>query len=262
MNATAIRQLPIQISHQERPYYALIGVWVLSMISLPIFKWVFGEAAIVWGVNITTLLQATTVVTLLAREWGYRRALMTAGAVIALTWGVEAMGSTTGFPFGHYDYTSKLQPQLLGVPLLIASAWLMMLPAAWVVGSVLANGRTSGWRFIAFSALAMTAWDLFLDPQMVAWDLWRWEPVDGFSYFGIPLVNFLGWFGTAAVVTWIVRPRALTTTPFLTIYITVWLLQTIGQAVFWDQAGPALAGFVGMGTFVGLVIWRLRESHD
>ena len=44
-------------------------------------------------------------------------------------WTAEAIGSKTGFPFGAYHYTDRLQPQLLGVPLLIPLAWLMMLPA-------------------------------------------------------------------------------------------------------------------------------------
>src|SRR5690606_41755819 len=30
-------------------------------------------------------------------------------------------------------------------------------------------------KFILVSALALTVWDLFLDPQMVAWGFWIWE---------------------------------------------------------------------------------------
>jgi hypothetical protein len=50
---------------------------------------------------------------------------------------------------------------------LVPLAWLMMLPPAWAVARLVAGGP--GIAFILTAALAFTAWDLFLDPQMVAW---------------------------------------------------------------------------------------------
>ena len=236
----------------------LLVAWVLAMISLPIFKWTVGTSAIVWGVNLTTILQASAVIVILWSAWGVTRTLRTVMTVVVLTWGVEAIGTATGFPFGHYDYTAVLQPQLADVPVLIALAWLMMLPSAWAVGYVL-SGRRYGVRFVLVSAAAMTAWDFFLDPQMVMWNLWRWDLVSG-GYFGIPWVNFLGWFATAALVTVAVRPREVPTTPLLIIYGVVWVLQTIGQALFWGQVGPAMVGFVAMGSFLLLVVRQLGRS--
>ncbi len=262
MNPAAIqRNFNFDIPTRTRPLYILIVVWALSMISLPIFKWTFGESAIVWGVNVTTLLQAFTTVVILAFAWGTPRALRAAGLVVLLTWGVEAIGTATGFPFGHYDYTALLQPQLLNVPVLIAFAWLMMIPSAWAV-AYLVNGRQFGWRFVVLSGLAMTAWDLFLDPQMVGWGLWQWTEVSGFSYFGIPWVNFLGWFATAALITLVIRPRELPVMPLLTIYGVVWVLQTIGQVFFWGLIGPAVVGFLGMGVFVVLALYRITQPDN
>lgn len=258
MNIATLQRLPQRIPSDSRPIYALIGVWVLSMISLPIFRWTIGDNAIVWGVNVTTILQAVVSFAILVPAWGLVRATRTAAIVVVMTWGVEAIGTATGFPFGHYDYTAALQPQLLNVPVLIALAWFMMLPAAWAVGQVLSGG-TYGIRFLVISALAMTAWDFFLDPQMVGWGLWEWNNAGEFSYFGIPWVNFVGWFATAVVVTLVARPRNLPVTPLLTIYVTVWMLQTIGQLFFWGLIGPALVGFFSMGIFVVLAFRRLRN---
>ncbi|MBK9747058.1 MAG: carotenoid biosynthesis protein [Chloroflexi bacterium] len=71
------------------------------------------------------------------RAWGGRRALTTIGVIVALAWLTEFIGHTTGFPFGSYDYTPRLQPQVGGVPLLIPLAWLMMLPPAWAMARVI-----------------------------------------------------------------------------------------------------------------------------
>jgi putative membrane protein len=141
------------------------------------------------------------------------------------------------------------------VPLLIPLAWLMMLPPAWAVGSWL-SGTDRGLRFVLVSAGAFTAWDLFLDPQMVAWGYWQWATPGG--YFGIPWLNFGGWFLSSALITLVARPSALPIKPLLLIYIITWLLQSIGQALFWAMPGPALVGFLVMGSFVLLTIRRGR----
>jgi lycopene beta-cyclase len=259
MTNVITQRLPKSFETVSPGALALTGIWILAMISLPIAKWTVGTSAIVWGVNLTTILQASAVITILVSALGLTRALRVVTTVVGLTWAVEAVGTTTGFPFGHYDYTDVLQPQLLDVPILIAFAWLMMLPSSWAVGYLI-NGRRYGLRFVLISAAAMTAWDFFLDPQMVGWNLWQWDLESG-GYFGIPWVNFLGWFVTAALVTFVARPRDLPVMPLLTIYAIVWGLQTIGQAVFWGQPGPAAFGFVLMGTFLALAIRQLRREH-
>jgi putative membrane protein len=110
------------------------------------------------------------------------------------------------------------------------------------------TGRHGGWHFVLVSAAAFTAWDLFLDPQMVGWGYWVWAEPGG--YFGIPWINFSGWFVSAALITLLVRPKPLPAGPLIAVYTITWLLQTVGQAIFWHMPGPALCGFVGMGVFV------------
>ena len=97
--------------------------------------------------------------------------------IIILTWAIEAIGTATGFPFGSYSYTDHLQPQLLGVPLFIPLAWMMMLPPSWAVAQRLSSSKGK-LVFLVLGALAFTAWDLFLDPQMVKWGLWVWDLTD------------------------------------------------------------------------------------
>ena len=197
---------------------ALLTVWVLTMISLPIVNWNFGWQVMIGAVNAGVLAQAFAVVAVLWAAWGAARALRVAAMVAALGWAAEALGSRTGFPFGAYDYTAALQPQLFHVPLLIPLAWLMMLPPAWGAAQALSRRVAPRWRtpaFIILSALAMTAWDLFLDPQMVAWGLWEWQNPGG--YFGIPWSNYLGWLLVSAAITGLVRPSEWPVAPLLLI---------------------------------------------
>jgi putative membrane protein len=233
------------------PRYWLIIFWALTMISIPIIRWVVGDSVLHWGVMAGVLLQAAAVLIVMRASWGTGETLRVAAIVVPLAWLVERIGSTTGIPFGSYQYTAALAPLLGGVPFIIPIAWLMMLPPAWAVAASI-TGRSSGWRFVIVSALAFTAWDLFLDPQMVGWGYWIWEQPSG--YFGIPWTNFLGWFVASALITQAVRPQQPPLAPLIPIYTVTWFLQCVGLAVFWNMPGPALAGFVGMGAFVVLSI--------
>jgi putative membrane protein len=151
-----------------------------------------------------------------------------------------------------------LQPQLLGVPALIPLAWLMMLPPAWAVAAAVISPRERA-PFALVAALAFTAWDLYLDPQMVTRGLWAWAEPGG--YFGIPWVNFLGWLVTAFIITYVCAPGDLPARPLAVIYTLTWLLQAIGLGVFWGHPGPALAGFFAMGVFV-VLFWRRAGRRE
>jgi putative membrane protein len=170
---------------------------------------------------------------------------------------VELLGSSTGLIFGEYGYTPLLQPQLAGVPLLVPLAWLMMFPPAWAVAALidarLPTLRTSLWRELRFAllaALAFTAWDLFLDPQMVAWGFWNWDQPGG--YFGIPWTNYAGWLLVSTSITLLIRPKDLPLLALVLVYCVTWILETIGQLFFWGLPGPAAFGFLGMGA---MLIW-------
>lgn len=235
----------------------LLVAWLAMMLSMPMTNQLWGEGALYPSITLTVVLQAGVVVLLLARGQVIPRTGLTVATVFILSWALEAVGSATGFPFGAYHYTDRLRPQVARVPLLIPLAWMMMLPPAWAVGQRL-SGQRSGLVFIVLSALAFAAWDLFLDPQMVQWELWIWEQPGG--YFGIPWVNFLGWALGAALITAAARPATLPERPLLAVYTLTWLLETVGLSLFWGLPGAALCGFVGMGVFV-LLAWG-SESKE
>jgi putative membrane protein len=236
--------------------YGPIAVWFVGMTTVPILNWTVGASSLPFSMSLTVLLQLVAVLSLLTRAWGWQRTFLTALVVGFLGWLVEFVGSRTGFPFGSYDYSGLLQPQLAGVPLLVPLAWLMMLPCAWAVVQEL--GVRHRLAFIVLSALAFTAWDLFLDPQMVAWNFWTWNQPG--EYFGIPLVNFGGWLLSSAIMTAVAAPIRLPARPLLVIYTVTWLLQSMGLALFWNLPGPALVGFVVMGTFAVLA-WRAHLNR-
>jgi putative membrane protein len=243
------QQLFVPMGQIRRQTAALFVLWLVTMISLPIVKFLGGEAAVAPTMILCVLVQSGLVLMILYQAWGAAQTVKVVGGIVLITWLAEALGTATGFPFGVYEYTDLFQPQLAHVPLLIPLAWLMMLPAAWAIASRIA-GAWSGLAFVGFSALAMTAWDLALDPQMVDWGFWIWAEPSG--YFGIPWSNFIGWALTSALITIVVRPSELPTEVLMLIYVLTWILQSMGLLLFWNLPGPAIIGFIAMGSLVWL----------
>lgn len=248
-------RLRAALSPFERAVALLMIAWALAIISLPILRWWLGESALPVGITVGVLLQLMPVLAILLWTWGSGRTALVVAVTVGGAWLVEYIGHTTGFPFGAYAYTERLQPQIGGVPLLIPLAWLMMLPPSWAVAGRRAQGRLA---FLVVSALAFTAWDLFLDPQMVGWNLWMWTPPGG--YFGIPWTNFAGWLVVSALITVlasVLAPlRELPARPLIAIYALSGALEVIGLLFFWGLPGPALVGGVGMGS---ALVWAWRD---
>jgi putative membrane protein len=243
--------------------FLAIAAWLMAMIAFPIAYWTIGPEVIPVCITIAAIAQGVAVYVALSSRFGWG-ALYYLAAIAAMTWLAEAVGSRTGVPFGEYQYTDVLQPQIGGVPALIPFAWFMMLPPAWAVTQIILGnpvGRpTLRYRttFAAVSALALTAWDLFLDPQMVGWNFWQWaHPV---GYFGIPWSNYVGWLIVSFLVSFVLCPPALPKLPLVAIYACVWFLQSVGLALFWGMPGPALVGSVAMAAMMMWAYLRWRAA--
>ncbi len=130
---------------------------------------------------------------------GWARSLRLLALVFAISLLFESVGVATGLVYGPYHYTNRLGPMFLGlVPYLIPVAWFMMSYPSFVIADRLIPADWKHWQRVLSVALvaglAMTAWDVVMDPIMVASGIWVWD-VSG-PYHGIPLQNFWGWWLT------------------------------------------------------------------
>ncbi|GAA3465905.1 carotenoid biosynthesis protein [Nonomuraea roseola] len=204
--------------------------------------------------SLVVILLALSSVAFAAAACGLRRAVSAFASAAALGYGSELLGVTTGVPFGDYAYTAVLQPQLFGVPVIVPLAWAGMGLAAYAVA------RGTGLARIGLGAVALTAWDLFLDPQMIRLGLWAWEH-DG-PYRGVPLTNFAGWLVVSFLMMALIHALARDTagdTGLVTVYTVMAVMETLGFALVFQPPDPLVAacGGVAMGAFAVLA-WRRR----
>jgi uncharacterized membrane protein len=199
----------------------------------------------------TVLLFAAASLTHAAATRGVRAA----AALVVVAGGggllAEAVGVATGIPFGRYSYAGTLGPAVLGVPLVIPLAWVMMAWPAYLVGVRL--GRTAPAR-VAVAAVALASWDLFLDPQMVDAGHWRWaDPSPALPGVpAVPLTNYAGWLVVAVVLVAVLdrtvhtRPSTADTVPYA-LYLWTYASSVLALAAFFGLPGAALWGGLGMG---------------
>jgi putative membrane protein len=131
------------------------------------------------------------------------RGVRVAAALVVVSTGgglaVEALGVATGWPFGAYGYSGDLGPKLFGVPWIIPLAWTWMAWPAWLAAVRLTRSRPAR---VVLAAVGLAAWDLFLDPQMVAEGYWTWaDPAPALPGVpDVPVGNYLGWLVVAVVM--------------------------------------------------------------
>ncbi len=142
-------------------------------------------------------------------QWGALASLW----VLFLSWLVEHIGATTGFPFGSYSYTDVLQPKVFGVvPLAIPFAWLLIVTAAIGVAELFLDRESRApqaeVRVRPARVLIATAFALLLDVTIEPFAVhinhyWVWSDSDPSAYYGIPASNFVAWWFTSLLLSWV-----------------------------------------------------------
>ena len=161
----------------------------------------------------------------------------------------ESLGTSTGFPFGEYDYAGSLGWKLLAVPVVIPLAWAMMAYPCLLVGQRLASSRIGA---AAVGGWALASWDLFLDPQMVEAGHWVWSDVQVAlpGSPGIPVSNYLGWLLVAVLMVGALqllpRREADDRVP-AALFLWTYGSSVLANAVFFGRPPVALIGGIGMG---------------
>ncbi|MEO7456936.1 MAG: carotenoid biosynthesis protein [Gemmatimonadaceae bacterium] len=169
-----------------------------------------------FGGQTTVVLGAIAGIWHAAARLGWRTAMIVFVAAFTISLSSELLGTTTGYPFGPYSYTTQLGYLIGGrVPFNIPTSWFFMLYASLAIcGRVLraADDSATRWRWAAVAALVLTAWDVSMDPAMVHTTHWLWHlpapaslsPVSRVfladAFYGMPLTNWLGWLLTGLVV--------------------------------------------------------------
>lgn len=240
-----------------------------------------GQALFGWSLSgggvVYILLGSATVALYACRTIGWRTWLLFMLPAMGLSLGSELLGTSTGFPFGHYSYLNGLGYKIAGlVPFTIPLSWfyvgLSTYLLAWAgLNAVGVKGWTKQVGAIALGALLLTAWDFVLDPAMSQTAYPFWEFRDPSQFFGMPYRNLMGWLGTGAMFMSVAaffwhRTTIVLTRSQLTIPLIIYLVNFAFGAIitlcqldigFWI---PTAIGTL-LGVLPAVILWWLAEPR-
>jgi putative membrane protein len=141
----------------------------------------------------------------------------------------------------------------------IPLAWVMMTWPAHLVAARLARSRAGR---VAVGAVALAAWDLFLDPQMVDAGHWRWaDPLPALPGVPtVPLTNYAGWLLVAALLMLLlpVPGPGDDRVPYA-LYLWTYASSVLAHLAFFGLPASALWGGLGMGLVAVPLALSLRR---
>ena len=158
--------LVAQVPITDQPQWLAIAF--VSLLTLPTWIGLLGQVGIKRGILLIFVLS------------------ITASAI-------EGFALTTGFPYGHFTYYYTAGYKLFNlVPLTVPLSWSTLIIGSYAIVSHF--GIKKFLPTILSMIACMIGIDLLMDPVMVSLRVWTWD-VPGW-YYGVPLVNYLGWIGS------------------------------------------------------------------
>ncbi|MGL5074217.1 MAG: gamma-carotene 1'-hydroxylase CruF [Waterburya sp.] len=242
-------------------------------------KFTWGSTIFGWsmaGGGVAYMLLATAAVALYAyRTLGWWHWLSFMLPAISISLGSELLGTSTGFPFGHYRYLSGLGYKIAGlVPFTIPLSWFYLGFSAYIIALAGLNRlKISNWLrqlgAIICGALCLTSWDFVLDPAMsqAAIPFWVWDQPGAF--YGMPYQNFAGWLGTGivfmtvATLLWTIKPLKLPSND-LKLPLAIYVANFAFAAILSLTAGfyvPVLLGIV-IGILPLITLYSMATNQD
>lgn len=184
--------------------------------------------------------------------------IIPSAVVLIGSFGVEYIGATTDFPFGAYDYTAVLGYRVADtVPVVILFAWIMATYGAWSIAAR-CSFTAKRWVRALMTGAVVALFDLQIEPvAVIIHGYWEWHDVG--PYYGVPLVNFLGWFVVGTAFSWLTDNalRAAQKSGASRLPILALGGSCVMFLVMNGVAGHGVAALLSVVSLIGLVwVWR------
>ncbi len=177
-----------------------------------------------------------TCIRIWGRKEGIRILLILAGCILA----IETIALLTGYPYGHFIYASYLLPKLFFLtPLIVPLGFIPLFLGVLSLVSYLPKQFSP----LVTAPFLLMATDLVIDPGAVAMGLWTYEK--GGMFYQVPLMNFLGWILTGALLYYFWYKKIQKSLPLSGVYSLLFLLS------FWT--GVVLVKGYAIPIFVGVI---------
>lgn len=139
------------------------------------------------------LITVFMVIYFLQKLTGLKKALAFFATASIFGYFFELIGVKYSFIFGAYHYTDFFPFHFYGVPLIIPLAWFIAVLTSLFAAKQILPKKASAGTIILTSSLFAVIYDIPVEYLAKNVTLaWIWN--EGGILFGVPLINFIGWF--------------------------------------------------------------------
>jgi uncharacterized membrane protein len=199
----------------NKAHWIFFGLFLLAFALAWLPLWVSfslpGKAG--WWEAVLMLTATATTLVSLSRQLPAQNVILAAAGVAFIAAAVAGIGAKTAIPFGPFTYTDEAGAQLLNV-----LPW--PVPLIWIVAILNSRGvarlilrpwrklRAYGFWLIGLTTVLTVLFDFGLEPFASRVKLyWIWIPTKfPLTWYGAPLVNFLGWLLATLLILAFVTP--------------------------------------------------------
>ncbi|MFQ3577287.1 MAG: carotenoid biosynthesis protein, partial [Cytophagales bacterium] len=142
--------------------------------------------------KLTTFNLIITLTLVLATLKPNQKTIWVLMSIFILSFAVEWLGTSTGFPFGTYYYGNAMPPLLFGVPLFIGVNWILVALGSRAVAVTFIK-TTNRYLISILASILMVILDLIIEPICSYVDFWHWEIGHA------PIQNFAAWWATSFI---------------------------------------------------------------
>lgn len=179
---------------------------VFMLTAFGVYCWIYPSSVVLvmldrvppdtaWMASFMLIVGGLVAASWVSLNFGLKRGLLASGALFGLGLLVESVGVATGFPFGRYSYSDVLSPKVIGVPIGINFAWLMVVLSAFFTTRYLLKRLRPDWNeatLLGIAAGLALVSDFLMEPVAVyIQNYWTWY--DSGLYYGVPEANFIAW---------------------------------------------------------------------
>lgn len=229
----------IIIELMKKTYYLLIGILVFCMSYFTVWQ---KDISFPVVSSITTVLFSLPALIGVIKWLGVRIGLLLVASLGLFAYFIEIVGLLTGFPYGHFTYSSNVGVLLFEfIPISLPFAW-----APLMIGAVALSykHKSNVLLFLLSTVAFLLAIDVILDPGAVYLGFWSYG--NGGVWYNVPISNYIGWVISGAVGFTIMYFFAKSHSNPPT-YITMSYFYSVvfwtGVCVFGGVLGGAIIGF-------------------
>ncbi|PKL66692.1 MAG: carotenoid biosynthesis protein [Methanobacteriales archaeon HGW-Methanobacteriales-1] len=190
-------------------------------------------------------------------KWlGLKKSLILIITLSIYAFTIETLAIITGFPYSNFQYTELIGFKILGyTPYTVPFAYVPLFIGCFYLASLKSINK---WKIIILSTLMVLAADLILDPAAVALNFWSYQS-PGFFY-GVPLMNFMGWiltgFLSSLISVYILSDHINDSNKPKAIISSLFLILVFWSAVcfYLDLIIPGIIGLV----FIGYILYETK----